>query len=75
MDEFNLINLDITQKKYSLVGVDKNGVNAFFIRNDLAKNINLKSFKYLNIFICIKFLCMCVCDDLSEILTNFWKLR
>ena len=39
------------QKKYSLVGVDKNGVNAFFIRNDLAKNINLKSKKTKDIFL------------------------
>ena len=39
------------QKKYSLVGVDKNGVNAFFIRNDLAKNINLKSKKTEDIFL------------------------
>ena len=39
------------QKKYSLVGVDKNGVNAFFIRNDLAKNINLKSKKAKDIFL------------------------
>ena len=30
------------KKKYTLVGVDKNGVNAFFVRNDLAKKINLK---------------------------------
>jgi len=40
-----------TQKKYTLVGVDGNGVNAFFVRNDLAKNINLKSKKTRNIFI------------------------
>ena len=30
------------KKKYTLVGVDKNGVNEFFVRNDLAKKINLK---------------------------------
>ena len=30
------------KKKYSLIGVDQNGVNAFFIRNDIAKKINLK---------------------------------
>ena len=30
------------KKKYTLVGVDKNGVNAFFVRNALAKKINLK---------------------------------
>ena len=39
------------QKKYILVGVDKNGVNAFFVRNDLAKNINLKSKKTGDVFI------------------------
>ena len=39
------------QKKYSLVGVDKNGVNAFFVRNDLAKYINLKSKKTEEIFL------------------------
>ncbi len=31
------------KKKYSLIGVDNNGVNAFFVRNDLAKKINLNS--------------------------------
>ena len=30
------------KKKYTLVGVDINGVNALFVRNDLAKKINLK---------------------------------
>ena len=39
------------QKKYILVGVDKNGVNAFFVRNDLAKYINLKSKKTEEIFL------------------------
>jgi len=39
------------KKKYTLVGVDKNGVNAFFVRNDLAKNINLKSKKSEDVFI------------------------
>ena len=39
------------QKKYILVGVDKNGVNAFFVRNDLAKYINLKSKKTKEIFL------------------------
>ena len=39
------------QKKYTLVGIDRNGVNAFFVRNDLAKNINLKSKKINDIFI------------------------
>ena len=39
------------EKKYTLVGVDKNGVNAFFVRNDLAKNINLKSKNSKDIFI------------------------
>ena len=39
------------QKKYILVGVDKNGVNAFFVRNDLAKYINLKSRKTEEIFL------------------------
>jgi hypothetical protein len=39
------------QKKYILVGVDKNGVNAFFVRNDLAKDINLKSKKTEEIFL------------------------
>ena len=39
------------QKKYTLVGVDGNGVNAFFIRNDLAKNINIKSKKTKDVFI------------------------
>ena len=39
------------QKKYTLVGVDGNGVNAFFVRNDLAKNINLKSKKSKDVFI------------------------
>jgi hypothetical protein len=39
------------QKKYTLVGVDGNGVNAFFVRNDLAKNINLKSKKIKDVFI------------------------
>ncbi len=39
------------QKKYNLVGVDKNGVNAFFVRNDLAKYINLKSKKTEEIFL------------------------
>ena len=39
------------QKKYTLVGVDGNGVNAFFVRNDLAKNINLKSKKAKDIFL------------------------
>ena len=31
--------------------MDKNGVNAFFVRNDLAKNINLKSKKSEDVFI------------------------
>ena len=31
--------------------MDKNGVNAFFVRNDLAKNINLKSKKSEDIFV------------------------
>ena len=39
------------KKKYTLVGVDKNGVNAFFVRNDLAKNVNLKSKKSEDVFI------------------------
>ena len=39
------------KKKYTLVGVDKNGVNAFFVRNDLAKNINLKLKKSEDVFI------------------------
>ena len=39
------------QKKYILIGVDKNGVNAFFVRNDLAKYINLKSKKTKEIFL------------------------
>ena len=39
------------KKKYTLVGVDKNGVNAFFVRNDLAKKINLKSKKSEDVFI------------------------
>ena len=39
------------KKKYSLVGVDKNGVNAFFIRNDLARKINLKSKKVKDIYL------------------------
>ena len=39
------------KKEYTLVGVDGNGVNAFFVRNDLAKNINLKSKKINDIFI------------------------
>ena len=39
------------QKKYNLVGVDKNGVNAFFVRNDLAKYINLESKKTEEIFL------------------------
>ena len=39
------------KKKYTLVGVDKNGVNAFFVRNDLAKKINLKSKKCRDVFI------------------------
>ena len=39
------------QKKYILVGVDKNGVNAFFVRNDLAKYINLESKKTEEIFL------------------------
>ena len=30
------------KKEYTLVGVDGNGVNAFFVRNDLAKNIKSK---------------------------------
>ena len=38
------------KKKYSLIGVDNNGVNAFFVRNDLAKKINLNSKKISNIF-------------------------
>ena len=37
-------------KKYTLIGVDNNGVNAFFVRNDLAKKINLRSKKIPNIF-------------------------
>ena len=40
-----------SKKKYTLVGVDKNGVNAFFVRNDLAKNINIKSKKSRDVFI------------------------
>jgi len=39
------------QKKYTLVGVDGNGVNAFFVRDDLAKNINLKSKKIKDVFV------------------------
>ena len=39
------------QKKYTLVGIDRNGVNAFFVRNDLSKKINLKSKKINDIFI------------------------
>ena len=39
------------KKEYTLVGVDGNGVNAFFVRNDLAKNINLKSKKTGDVFI------------------------
>ena len=39
------------QKKYTLAGVDGNGVNAFFVRNDLARTINLKSKKTENVFI------------------------
>ena len=39
------------QKNYRLVGVDNNGVNAFFVRNDLAKKINIKSKKVSQIFI------------------------
>ena len=39
------------KKEYTLVGVDGNGVNAFFVRNDLAKNINLKSKKSEDVFI------------------------
>ena len=31
--------------------MDKNGVNAFFVRNDLAKNVNLKSKKSEDVFI------------------------
>ena len=31
--------------------MDKNGVNAFFVRNDLAKNINLRSKKSEDVFI------------------------
>ena len=39
-----------SKKKYTLVGVDKNGVNAFFVRNDLAKKINLESKKIKDIY-------------------------
>ena len=39
------------KKEYTLIGVDGNGVNAFFVRNDLAKNINLKSKKTEYVFI------------------------
>ena len=39
------------KKKYTLVGVDKNGVNAFFVRNDLAKKIDLKSKKCGDVFV------------------------
>ena len=39
------------KKKYSLVGVDKNGVNAFFIRNDLARKINLRSKKVEDVYL------------------------
>ena len=39
------------KKKYDLVGVDSNGVNAFFVRKDLSKKINLKPKKAKKIFL------------------------
>ena len=39
------------KKKYTLAGVDRNGVNAFFIRNDLAKKINLEPKKTRDVFL------------------------
>ena len=39
------------QKNYKLIGVDNNGVNAFFVRNDLANKTNIKSKKVKQIFL------------------------
>ena len=39
------------KKGYNLIGVDTNGVNAFFIRKDLSKNTNIKSKKIKHIFL------------------------
>lgn len=38
------------KKKYTLIGVDNNGVNAFFVRNDLCKKINLVPSKTKDVF-------------------------
>ena len=39
------------KKKYILIGVDNNGVNAFFVRKDLARRINLKEKRIEEIFL------------------------
>ena len=39
------------KKKYVLAGVDQNGVNAFFVRSDIAKKINLIPKKVGDVFI------------------------
>ena len=44
------LNYLATQKNYSLVGVNSNGINAFFIRNDLL-NSKIKAVNIENIFV------------------------